>query len=456
MTDRCTLPFLFLLILLLAGCEKNDAPTAAGSPVVDKTAILATMPGGEGSQPVPPSLGMGLHVPPAPSMQLIFSKHGGGVAYSVETGDKVHVVHNGRAGKRYDAVGAIALSSDGRRIAYGALTGGRWRMVVDGVEGGEYSTVKAPLFSPDGNHLAYQAMSGEKWYLVVDTTRNEGTETRFVDHRFSGDSRHIAYIADADGKNRGRLVVSDPAFSRRTTISVGVAAMALSGDGSRLAAITVGHDGQRVVACAFDHPDEVKAGPAYVSVHDLAFSPDGESLAYGAERGGRRLVVLDGQEEMLRDGDSLVEAPVVQPDRKGVGAIILRNNQARFYRFFSDQGGEEPGYDEAGSLVFNRDGSVHAYVARKGTDWFVVVNGAVGAAFDRVISPKFSPKGNRLVYRARKDGRRFVVVANRKGKIIRRHPPYEQVFDVEFTADGKSVAYGVKDGQQLVWRVERL
>ncbi len=455
MTDRFALTWVFLLALLLAGCEKDDAKPVAGA-VVDKTVTLASMPDGEHPQPVPPSLGMGLHVPPTPARQIIFSKNGGGVAYSVETGDKVQVVHNGRAGKQYDAVGAMVLSPDGRRIAYGALVGGRWRMVVDGVEGAAYSTVKAPLFSPDGAHLAYQAMAGERWYLVVDATTNEGTDTRFVDHRFSGDSGYIAYIADADRKNRGRLVVSDLAFARRSTISDGVAAMTLSGDGSRIAAITSDQGGQRVVVCDFVRPDAMKSGPDYDSVHDISFSPDGASLAYGANRDGRSMIVLDDREEMLLAGDSLVEAPVVRPDRKGVGAIILRNNQAGFYRFFSDQGGEEPGYDEAGSLVYDRDGSAHAHIARKGNDWFVVVNGAAGAAFDRVISPKFSPKGDYLVYRARKDGRRFVVVANGKGKIIRRHPSYEQVFDVEFTADGKSVAYGVKDGQQLVWRVERL
>jgi hypothetical protein len=28
------------------------------------------------------------------------------------------------------------------------------------------------------------------------------------------------------------------------------------------------------------------------------------------------------------------------------------------------------------------------------------------------------------------------------------------VFPVQFTADGKSIAYGVKDGRQLAWKVE--
>jgi hypothetical protein len=49
-----------------------------------------------------------------------------------------------------------------------------------------------------------------------------------------------------------------------------------------------------------------------------------------------------------------------------------------------------------------------------------------------------------------------VVVADSSARTIKTHPIYEQVFDVQFTADGKSVAYGVKDGQKLIWKVERL
>jgi Tol biopolymer transport system component len=84
------------------------------------------------------------------------------------------------------------------------------------------------------------------------------------------------------------------------------------------------------------------------------------------------------------------------------------------------------------------------------------VNGKEGPAFERVVTPVFSPDDKRLVYRARKDGKRFVVVADTGGKTIKQHPAYEQVFQTVFTADGKSIAYGVKDGKKLIWKVEKI
>ncbi len=85
-----------------------------------------------------------------------------------------------------------------------------------------------------------------------------------------------------------------------------------------------------------------------------------------------------------------------------------------------------------------------------------MANGKEGPVFDRVVTPLFSPDGTLLVCCARKDGRRFVVVADAGGKTVRRHQAYEQVFPVTFTSDGKSVAYGVKDGNKLIWKVEKM
>jgi len=87
----------------------------------------------------------------------------------------------------------------------------------------------------------------------------------------------------------------------------------------------------------------------------------------------------------------------------------------------------------------------------------IVSNGKEGPGYDRVISPQFSPDGKYLIYRARQDGKRFIVVADAAtGKVVREHSRNERVFEPTFTPDGKSVAYGAMNGKQLWWKVENL
>jgi len=449
------LRFFSATLIVCAGCDKGVTnPQASALHIADKTVLLATIADEGNPQPVAPSLGMGLHTPQATPVQPLFSKLGGGVAYSIDKNDKSYVVHNGRAGVAYDAVGSIALSPDGSRVAHGALSGGKWRMVIDGSEGTPFSTVKSPLFSPDGKHVVYQAMSGEKWFLVVDSTPNAGTDTRILDHTFSGDSAKIAYIDDADDKNRGRLVISDLSFSRQAVVSSGVSRMIVNQNGSRIAAITQRGSNQHVVTCSFDRPDAVISGSPYRAVNNLIFAPDGTALAYSAERDSGHVMVFADREELLPG--NIVGTPAIRPDLKGVGTLIAKGGQFFFHSCFLEEGKNGQGYDEAEGLTYTVDSGVYAFAARRGNVWFIVIGGVDGTGFDRVVSPKFSPNGACLVYRARKDGKRFVVIAKKTGKIIKQLPAFEQIFDVGFTADGKSVAYGVKDGQKLMWRVDSL
>jgi hypothetical protein len=138
-----------------------------------------------------------------------------------------------------------------------------------------------------------------------------------------------------------------------------------------------------------------------------------------------------------------------------VGILLASQNRIYLHQSFIDSKGKGKIYDEAANLTYSKDGS-YAYAARNGKNWFIVVNGTEGAVFDRVVEPLFSLDGRYVVYRARKDGQRFVVVANTIGKTIRQHQSYELVFAPIFTADNRSVAYGVKDGKELWWKVEKL
>ena len=185
------------------------------------------------------------------------------------------------------------------------------------------------------------------------------------------------------------------------------------------------------------------------------FGADGASLSYVAEKGGKRFLILNGKEELLPAG-AVSGVPVIRPDNKGAGIIMISKDGSFLHQAFFHDGVKEKQYDETADLVYSKDGSMHAYAARKGNNWLVVVNGREGPVFDRVVTPVFGPDSKLFVYRARKDDKRFVVVADAVGNVLRQHPSYEQVFPLVFTADGKSVAYGIKDGQKLIWKVEKL
>lgn len=444
------------VVLLQAGCstketEKHKAPRIAS--VLATTTLLATVAEDDQPQSLTPPSGLGIHPSPATMFQFIFSEQGGGVAYVVQRNGKSHVVHNGMSGKEYKTVGDVSLSPDGKRIAYGALVDGKWRMVVDGKEGAPFSTVRLPQFSPDGLHVAYQAMSEDKWYLVIDTKSNSGTDKRYLRHEFSGDSSRIAYIDDVDDSNRGRLVVCDLSFNNQVVVANSVSSMLTNVDKSRIAAVVASDNSQMVIDFSFDRPESSKKGAVYDTVQNISFGPDDRTLAYNAMRAGKPLMFFNGREMSLPDG-VMAGVPVIHPDKKSVGSLMFSNGAAFMQEM--PNGKKEVAFESADSLVYSTDGRSHAYTAQKGENWFVVVNGNEGPVFDRVVTPKFSPDSKFLVYRARKSGRRFVVAADTNGKTIKTFPEYEQVFDVQFTSDGKSVAYGVKDGKKLIWKVDAL
>jgi hypothetical protein len=432
------------LWLSLSGCRCGKTGPAAGSPpaplaVASEPAVLATLPS---------EVAVG-------EPEFFFAELGGGVAWAEPEGGAFRVVHNGRPGKAYAAIGAMVLSPDGRRCAYAALLEGTWRVVVDGVEGKGYAEIQGPMFSPDGAHLAYQAKAGEAWLLVVDGAVSAPARTTYLGPVFSADSQRLAFIADTDDRGFGRLVVSDLALASPVVVDARAGDLRASEDRTSLAAVAASGEKERAVVVAFAHPDQVRREPGYDAVSSPVLDRDDLTLAYLAERGGQPLMVLDGREAQLPPGQYF-GPPVFRPGRKSAGITLLEGSSVRLLQPFATGGAAEEAVEEIEGLTCSSDGRTYAYAATRGGRWFVVANGQAGPAFDRAVAPRLSPDGRFLVYRARQDGKRFVVVADATGKTIRQHPAYEQVFQPQFTADGKSVAYGVKDGLRLRWIVEPL
>ena len=208
---------------------------------------------------------------------------------------------------------------------------------------------------------------------------------------------------------------------------------------------------------SLDKPGIVAEGTLYDAITLPTFGKDGVSVAYIGEKEGKHYLIVNGNEELLPDGDVL-EPPVIRPDLKGPGIIIKTKDGCFLHQTGSYGGVKVKGqrYEEAALLSFNGSGDSYVYAARNGTKMFYVVNGKESPSFDKVLAPVFSPDGKLIVCRVRKDGKRFVVVLNTSSQVVRQHPYHEMIFNPVFTADGKSVAYGVKDGLQLIWKVEKL
>lgn len=429
----------------LAGCKdaRDRASAGAGRSPRATARTLAT---------IEPS---DVPLAPAPPLKVVFEEQGGGVAHVAVRDGKLHVVHAGKAGRAVRVVDQVAISPDGRRIAYSADVDGAWRMDVDGTLGVESSAVGPPVFSPDSRHLAYDAQLGTEAWMVVDGVKGPARAGFVGAPVFSADSARVAFAEIPAEQQPARLVVSDLSLRDSHVRLVGVTAFVANPARSALAAVVEEDRKQRVVTLGFDAAREVKRGAPYDAIpFPPVFGADGASLAYVAEREGRAFVVLDGKEEPLPEG-SVTGPLVIRPGSRGVGLLLATSEGVRLHEAFVRQGGRARHHEEAAELTYGPDGR-HAYAARRGESWFVVVNAKEGPPFDRVVSPVFSPDGTRLAYRVRKDGKRFVVVADAEGKILRKLPPHEQVFPVQFTADGKSVAYGVKDGLELAWKVEPL
>lgn len=396
-------------------------------------------------------------------------RSGKGVAYIAKVGDKLRVVHNGKPGKLYGDIDAtkLAVSQDGQHVAYGAsygssqgagsaiATGIKWFIVRDGIEIGPFDALGPPVFSPDGQHIAFECKIGERWKMFVDT-KSFGDAFSYIDKPlFSSDSKMLLFGETGEASRTPRVVFTDLEFKQQRVIEQGGGPLAVSPDLTRAAAIQEHNNKRRVVEFALNLTGKVKEGALYDEISSMVFSADGTSLVYRAKRGDATFLIMNGKEERLPEGE-YPWPPVIKPGNAGVGIAIVGKDGAYLYQAFGGGGASAQRYREIADVVYSSDGKIHAYVAIKNDQFLIVVNDKEGPVYDRVISPQLSPDGKFLVYRARRENSRFVVVADATGKVISEHPGYQRVFETTFTKDGESVAYGAIDEKQIMWKVEKL
>jgi hypothetical protein len=171
-----------------------------------------------------------------------------------------------------------------------------------------------------------------------------------------------------------------------------------------------------------------------------ALSRNGERVAFVTWRGGRNVVVADGQ---AGDEFDSVSWPLALSADGRVVAYQAREGQDQFCVVGARK---SRAYESVGLPVLSADGSVVAFAACDNDGWHVIRNGRKGPRFDWVGNLALHPSGDRLAYTAenREAGalRAFVVFDGVPG------PHFSRVTPPVLSGDGNTVAYaGLRAGR---------
>ncbi len=150
--------------------------------------------------------------------------------------------------------------------------------------------------------------------------------------------------------------------------------------------------------------DGGRIGPAWEGIGEVAMAPGGAALAYTAERAGRWRVVRDGVE------GPAFEAVLARSLRWDVDGqhLAYAAVEAGAVRVVAD-GLAGPAFDGVAGLKVASDGTV-AYRARRGELPWVVIGPQVRPAGEAADLLALAPRGGRVAWAERRDGRWRVVV----------------------------------------------
>ena len=299
--------------------------------------------------------------------------------------------------------------------------------------------------SPNGKRFAViiQAQDKTTAYASMDG-QHQKTYAWARDLTFSGDSRHAAYVATVDGKDLPVVDGREGAFRGEIWGGTrgGGGTLRLNYDGTRFAFVA-----RKGNAPTFGVVIDGAMDRANVDPNDGApvFSPDGKRLAYIAQEGSQRFVVLDGKPgakyEAIYKGTL-----TFSPDGKRLAYFAGRGSM----RTVVLDGAEGMPHKDAmmSTLRFSPDGTKLAYAAQlESGKWAVVVNGKAGAAFDYIGSftgVNWSPDSRRLAYAGLVD-KQWGAVVDDAGF------PYDAIASMVFSPDSRRAAFQAQtDGKWVV------
>jgi hypothetical protein len=398
---------------------------------------------------------------------FIVSDDGKHTARLRRVGSRLVVEHDGVASQQWDEVGTFAdPSGDGRsygylmfdptgtRLAYAARDGQRLVLVVNGeVTPIEAASIQRPgtlRFSHDGSRyclVVANPSAGKAWAVVNGTTYGPYGDIKQV--TFSGDGKHVAYVAHHSPFAAAKAGVSVVIDGKESPLYFSVDSVQLSFDGSHSVYQSVAlykgdwPEGARVVV------DGKTSAARYQSVKSLQMSADGKKVVFigvptadGPNASGGARVVTNGKDgkeytfvnqlQLSPDGSRVAFIPTVSPPATSDArvAFVVDGKESRDYP-----------NNVSGDVIFFSGDSRHVAFE---TYTEVLVDGKEypGAGMSQGPSIRTGSRASGLVYRTKEDDNIVRVFVNgAKGPDLSR----ADLGSLAFSPDESAAAYEALD-----------
>jgi len=214
----------------------------------------------------------------------------------------------------------------------------------------------------------------------------------------SPDRRHIAYVAVSD---EGMQVCVDMDYGKRYD-HIAKGYPVFSPEGNQIAYLA-DREGKHFAVVG------QREYPGYDGACCLAFSPDGRHTAYIAQDKDKQLVVLNGRRMKTYDMIDRMIGVKFSPDSEKV-AYIARNITENSVRLVLN-GKESPPFDSIDKILFSPDSKTLAYIVSEDKQQFVVRGDLQEGPYDKAEGLTWGPGSSQLAYIVIKNGE-FRVVNN--------------------------------------------
>ncbi|MEM9004750.1 MAG: AAA-like domain-containing protein [Cyanobacteria bacterium P01_F01_bin.86] len=383
----------------------------------------------------------------------------------------------------HTSISNIALSPDGNTIAAAGLASTVKLWDVQGNEinslEGHNSFVLSVAFSPDGNTIA--TASADHTVRLWDRAGKEintlsaerrimgGYLTGFYSVAFSPDGNTIAAVSsdrdiiiwNMEGDELNTIEAHRNTFEARNADrgdgTMEILDMAFSPDGNTIATASDDHTVElwnmegRNIGTFEGHRD---------GIWSVAFSSSGDTLATASADGTVKLWNLEGNELATIEGNGDVVHDVeFSPDGKNLitgssnGDVKVWDLRDKFASFLAEHNAHEGHRDSVLSVAFSPDGNIIATTSVDGTvklrDMEGKDLGMLKGHRDSVLSVAFSPNGQKIATTS-VDG--TVKLWSAKGdELYTLESDSSSILSVAFSPDGNKIATASDDSTVQLW-----